>query len=141
LPLKAKRPCLYPGCVNTVNSGYCTAHAHFYNPLQRTVETRPSAAVRGYGREWQSIRAEILTAASIPRNLWNNYDIHHEPPYNPSVEKNHRKYKLTPLLKSEHSKITARGGRGCKSLGVLPVDRSGSFNFHSSKMGEGLKNG
>ena len=139
MPHKPPRPCLYPGCVHTTLSrqGYCQAHAHHYQPPQysRTPDTRPSASARGYNSAWQSIRVEVLRTHGIPKELWKHYDVHHEPPYNPAVEPNHRAYTLTPLLREEHSRVTNRSrGRGVKSLGVLTGDRKGSRNFHTIKM-------
>ena len=108
MPYKTARPCLYAGCTNTVQSGYCQTHAHFYNPPERAIDQRPSAASRGYDRVWQLIRAKVLRDHGIPADQWHEYDIHHEPPYNPQVEPRHTAYKLTPLLRSDHSKVTAR---------------------------------
>jgi hypothetical protein len=38
--------------------------------------------------------------------------VHHDPPYNPDREPNHNNYNLMPILRSEHSRITASEGGG-----------------------------
>jgi len=142
MPHKPLKPCLYPGCTKTVPSGYCQAHAHFYTPPARAVDNRPSAAARGYGKRWQAIRNEVLCRSGIPRELWHLYDIHHEPPYNPAIEPNHRAYKLTPMLHRDHSRETMRSrGRGGKSLGNMLETGKAKGNIYSSKMEAGGQNG
>jgi hypothetical protein len=47
----------------------------------------------------------------VPRQDWPLYDVHHEPAYNPDVEPDHRKYRLTPLLHQDHSRETGRQKR------------------------------
>ena len=108
MPRKPLKPCMYPGCVRTVEKGYCEAHASSA-PIPRARAPRPSAAARGYNAQWQTIRAQVLQAAGIPRELWPQYDVHHEPAYNPAVEPDHRVYKLTPMLRGDHSRLTGRG--------------------------------
>jgi len=142
MPRKAPRPCRYPGCVHTTLTaiGYCEFHAHFYQPPQRHKDTRPSAASRGYNKDWQRIREDVLRGAGIPRELWHLYDIHHQPEYNPEIDPDHRNYALTPLLHGDHSRETGRArGAGGKSLGPGRRDRTCPLGFHSSKMGEGAE--
>ena len=121
MPYKPSRPCLYAGCAKTVISGYCQSHEHFYTPPQRAIDTRPSAAARGYDKNWQTIRIETLRNAGIPKELWHLYDIHHEPDYNPAIEKKHTAYKLTPMLKSDHSRLTAQ-------------QKGGGFNLYNARL-------
>jgi hypothetical protein len=71
-------------------------------------EARPSRSRRGYTNEWRRIREEVLASHGIPRQEWPLYDVDHNPPYNASVEPDHRRYHLVPLLRSEHSRKTAR---------------------------------
>jgi len=139
VPHKPLRPCLYSGCTNTVQSGYCQAHSHFYTPPQRAVEAhRPSAALRGYDKDWQSIRTRVLSEYGVPRELWHLYDVHHEPPYNPAIEPDHNKYKLTPMLHANHSRETARSrGRGIKSLGIFSKTVKAYRNIHSTEIQQG----
>lgn len=139
MPYKPNRPCRYPGCVNTTPSkqGYCETHAHHYQPPRYpSTDNRPSAAARGYGKDWQAIRAEVLRSSGIPKELWHLYDVHHEPEYNPAIEPNHRNYKLTPMLHNAHSRHTSRArGRGIKSLGDRAETDNAQPNFHTIKMG------
>jgi len=140
LPRKAQKPCLFSGCTALVNSGYCATHAHFYTTPVRTAETyRPSSFRRGYGAKWQEIRNEVLRATGIPKEIWHLYDVHHEPPYNPAIEPDHRKYHLTPMLHRDHSRETARQrGRGGKSLEVGRETDKVKASFHSTKITQGV---
>jgi len=140
MPTKPARMCKYPYCPNLTSdsSGYCDVHAAM-RPAGRMPDKRPSSPRRGYGRDWQKIRAEVLTKTGIPRNLWPLYDIDHNPPYNPAVEPDHRKYTLIPRLHGEHSSKTCRedGGFGrrrgeSKSLEAFSVNRSGFPMSHST---------
>ena len=111
------RPCKYPMCpaVVTDPTGYCETHRSHYTPKPESVrrpDTRPAPSVRGYGRAWQKIRARVLTEAGIPREDWRLYDIDHRPAYNPAVEPDHTKYTLVPMLRSDHSRKTARADGG-----------------------------
>ncbi len=141
MPTKPARMCKYPYCPNLTSdsSGYCDVHAAM-RPAGRMPDKRPSSPRRGYGRDWQKIRAEVLTKTGIPRNLWPLYDIDHNPPYNPAVEPDHRKYTLIPRLHGEHSSKTCRedGGFGrsrrgeSKSLEPFSVNRSRFPMSHST---------
>jgi len=142
MPHKPLKPCLYPGCIKTVPSGYCQAHAHFYTSPKRSADTRPSAASRGYGKAWRSIRDEVLRKCGIPAEIWHLYDIHHEPAYNPAIEPDHRAYKLTPMLRSDHSRETSRArGRGIKSLGLGLETVQGYASSNLSIIREGVCHG
>jgi hypothetical protein len=81
---------------------------------------RPPAHVRGYGRAWRKVRAEVLRAAGIPEGEWHNYVVDHRPRYNPTLEPDHWKYELVPMLRSSHSSKTASQdgafGRGPKAV-------------------------
>jgi hypothetical protein len=70
--------------------------------------------MRGYDRDWQRIREGVLAAAGIPEANWPLYDVDHTPPYDPAIERDHRKYILTPRLHGRHSRKTAMrdGGWG-----------------------------
>jgi hypothetical protein len=108
MPYKPDRPCLFPGCTATVQKGYCLAHQHFYNPPVKQTDLRPTAARRGYDNNWKRIREKVLIDAGIPQNERHLYDVHHTPDYNPEVESDHGRYKLTPMLHREHSKHTKK---------------------------------
>lgn len=141
MPIKPARMCKHPYCPNLTNdpSGYCDVHASL-RPSPRFPDKRPSSTRRGYGRDWQKIRAEVLAKAGIPRDLWPLYDVDHNPRYNPTIEPDHRKYTLIPRLHSEHSKKTNRedGGFGhhrrgeSKSLEPFNVNRGGFPMSHST---------
>lgn len=73
----------------------------------RPKDTRKSSSRRGYGNTWRKVRVEVLRNNNIPKEQWPLYDVDHNPPYNPSVEPNHRKYTLIPRLHADHSKKTA----------------------------------
>lgn len=75
-----------------------------YQPSRR--DERPSSARRGYGRQWQKIRAQVLKQAGIPPEQWRLYDVDHRPAYNPDIEPDHRKYNLVPMLHANHSRKT-----------------------------------
>lgn len=74
---------------------------------RRKTDRRPSRSKRGYTNEWRRVREEVLGRSGIPRSDWPLYDVDHEPPYDPAVEPDHRRYTLTPLLRSQHSRKTA----------------------------------
>lgn len=101
MPYKIMGICTQPGCNNrAIKDSRCANHP-------RRDGRVVSSAQRGYGAEWRKIRAEVLTLWQIPEADWHLYDVDHTPPYNPSVEPDHRKYTLTPLLHSQHSVKTA----------------------------------
>jgi hypothetical protein len=140
MPYKPLKPCLFPGCINTVQGGYCDTHALSFGPPlsgqgPRPPDNRPPAASRGYDGGWRKIRAKVLINANIPHELWPLYDVHHTPDYNPAAEPDHNKYTLTPILHSEHSALTGRG-KGAKSLQLSEKTDPAPLSFHSSKMGK-----
>lgn len=147
MPTKPARMCKYPYCPNltTDPSGYCNTHA-ILRQTGRMPDKRPSSPRRGYGRDWQKIRAEVLTKAKIPQNLWPLYDVDHNPPYDASIEPDHRKYMLIPRLHGEHSSKTNRedGGFGnrrgeSKSLESNAVNRMRGSMFHATdSQGKGV---
>ncbi len=148
MPTKPARMCKYPYCPNLTfdPSGYCDVHAAM-RPAARMPDKRPSAPRRGYGRDWQKIRAEVLTKAGIPRELWPLYDIDHNPRYNPAIEPDHRKYTLIPRLHGEHSSKTNHedGGFGhrrgeSKSLESIAVNRMRCSMSHTTdSRGKGVR--
>ena len=59
MPKRAGRPCAWGGCPKVVRGvPYCEEHAK--RIAQRKEERRPSAARRGYGRDWRRLRAMYL---------------------------------------------------------------------------------
>lgn len=79
---------------------------------------RAHSAARGYDRTWHKLREQILIRHGIPRARWHLYDVDHDPPYNPEVEPDHRKYRLTPMLHSEHSRKSVADNVG--AFGLTP---------------------
>ena len=52
MPNAPSHPCSYPGCNNLITGGArCRDH-----PYDRDIDTRPSAAQRGYGKGWRNLR-------------------------------------------------------------------------------------
>lgn len=146
MPRKVSRPCKHPYCpALTLNpNGFCDSHQSDFNPYFKPNDNRPSAALRGYGRDWKyRIRPNVLKQYGIPKDLWHLYDIDHNPPYDPEIEPDHEKYILIPRLRSEHSRKTNKsdGGLGnpkqgagvSKSLQVLGVDRDGQVSSKNGK--------
>jgi hypothetical protein len=106
MPVRPLGPCRQPLCPGrAVYRGYCSKH-------KSNADLRPSAAQRGYGGVWRTIRERILREAGIPHHLWPLYDVDHEPAYNASIEPDHTKYRLTPRLHSDHSVKTDREDHG-----------------------------
>ena len=61
----------------------------------------------------------MLRQNGIPKEDWHKYDVDHRPAYDPEVEPDHNRYTLVPMLRSDHSRKTAkedgafgRGGGG-----------------------------
>lgn len=113
MPYKLKVPCRVPMCpalVEPGTGGYCEKHLHM-KPVYKE-RPRPSSTARGYGWQWQKIRAEVLTRAGIPESEWSLYVVDHRPAYNPQIEPDHRKYELVPMLRADHNRKTARQDGG-----------------------------
>lgn len=67
MPIRPRAACLVPGCpALAVERGRCADHAGQERQQRRLTETpRPSFRDRGYGSEWDRIRARVL--ALTPR--------------------------------------------------------------------------
>ncbi len=117
MPSKPLRPCNHPHCQKLAASTYCPDHQP-----ERPKDDRPSLySPQRYGREWPKIRRIVLLQHGIPEaehHLWN---VDHTPRYDKAIEPDHWKYQLTPMLKSDHSRKTARidGGFGNKREGGI----------------------
>ncbi|NCB27148.1 MAG: hypothetical protein EOM62_17085 [Bacteroidia bacterium] len=70
-------------------------------------DTRKSSAKRGYNHSWRQIREQALREYGIAQADWSRYDVDHDPPYDPKIEPDHRKYRLVPRLHADHSSKTA----------------------------------
>lgn len=114
MPTRPKAKCSMPGCPNrAIAHGRCAFHPRGDDLGQAR---RLSAARRGYGPEWKKIRETVLAQHGIPKEEWPLYDVDHYPAYDASVEPDHHKYTLTPVLHGEHSRKTVLvdGGFGNK---------------------------
>jgi len=104
MPWKPPRPCRYHGCPNVTRhtSGYCEFHKRFRRPS----DYRPSAAKRGYDKQWQQIRAAYISRYPICQTCHNrpSQDVHHVNGNN----KDNRTENLIALCHSCHSSITGR---------------------------------
>ena len=60
MPWMTPHPCRHPGCGNLVRGagGQCSEHRG--EARRRADELRPSAAARGYDRDWQELRRRHL---------------------------------------------------------------------------------
>lgn len=120
MPIAPAKPCRQPRCpeLTLLAHGYCAAHAG--NAASPSLISRRSSKLHaGNYAQWRAIRAEVLTAAGIPRSQHHLYHVDHRPAYDPIREPDHRKYALIPMLGSEHNSKTARldGGFGNKKRG------------------------
>jgi hypothetical protein len=148
VPSKPARSCKYPRCPSRCHdhTGYCAAHVHLYVPFVRQPDNRESSTKRGYGRSWRAIREHVLARHGIPRERWSEYDVDHNPAYNPVIEPDHTKYQLIPRLHAEHSRKTVREdggwgkpkqsrGGGIHSLEDPWVNRRDVSNTHTGPNG------
>lgn len=72
--LRPLKPCRHPGCrtLSRDASGYCPPHADAARARAaereaRQDKVRGSAAARGYGRAWRTIRAQVLREEPLCR--------------------------------------------------------------------------
>ena len=111
MPIAPPRACHDAFCPAFALPGspYCREHQSL-----QPVPVRASAHARGYDATWQRIRIIVLSKAGIPRKDWHLWDVDHSPAFDPEVEPDHWKYKLTPRLHGDHSRKTAAtdGGFG-----------------------------
>ena len=121
MPTKAGRPCKWGGCPEIVTEGaWCLRHAQ---EIARQYEgTRPSAARRGYGRDWRRLRALYLRRNPLCCDPWGDHggrpvvaaEVDHILPIRQGGGNDWDN--LQALCKACHSKKTAAesgfGGRG-----------------------------
>ena len=98
---RPNRPCSYPSCPHfAVERGRCHRHQVV------RVDTRPSSSARGYDREWQRIRAEVLADQPWCSGCGGKaIEVHHIRALRQGG--NHDRSNLTPLCLSCHRKVTA----------------------------------
>lgn len=116
MPIAPARPCKEQRCpgLTQLPHGYCIAHAH---RAMRPVVAQSKVHAGNYSK-WRRIRVQVLIEAGIPPKQHHLYDVDHTPAYNPAVEPDHLKYRLTPMLNPDHSRKTAThdGGYGNKKV-------------------------
>jgi 5-methylcytosine-specific restriction protein A len=56
-PMQPRKPCAFPGCSALIDAGESRCATHRRQPFG---DNRPSAAARGYGSTWRTLRARIL---------------------------------------------------------------------------------
>jgi 5-methylcytosine-specific restriction enzyme A len=57
-PMAPLRPCLHPGCPALVPKGRCADHSKEFSTAYS--RERGSSSARGYDREWQRVRLQVL---------------------------------------------------------------------------------
>lgn len=105
-----RRPCAHPGCTALVVSGRCEQHT------RAPVEMRPSAAMRGYNRQWNQYKKMYLKRhpfchdclARGVRNI-RDREVHHIKKVADYPELQYVEANCMTLCKSCHSARTARG--------------------------------
>ena len=67
MPMKPRRPCRYPGCVELCEQGqvYCRQHMNW-----SADRLRGGAASRGYDRKWREARLEYLRRHPLCMQCW-----------------------------------------------------------------------
>lgn len=108
MPIAPRSPCRVSTCPALASyHGYCDRH-------KEQAPKGKGSTERGYGYKWQQVRIGVLREAGIPRELWPDYDVDHNPPYDALIEPDHNKYTLIPRLHTEHSVKTWKQGRGMR---------------------------
>ena len=144
MPKRPARNCAQPGCPNLVATGTrCYKHQ-----LPRAVDGRPSAATRGYGAAWSTIRAKHLAdhpyCADPSRRhastLVNGSHVDHIRPL--SAGGSHAASNLQTLCHACHNYKTAhdgsRKGREVKKFSYGGRDRRGSHARTPAKFPKAL---
>lgn len=102
MPTKPRRPCQHPGCSALAIEGASRCILHH----RVRIVSRPSAAKRGYDREWRAIRAAVLRDEPNCRSCGKPAkDVHHIQPLR--LGGTHDRANLMPLCLSCHRRITA----------------------------------
>lgn len=108
MPSRPVGPCTYPGCPGRATAGHGRCEAHARQDRQRFDQARGTRQERGYGAEWQRIRAELLVeqpTCAEPGCGQPTVDFDHEPRYVPGTD--HRGYRLTGYCHRHHSARTS----------------------------------
>lgn len=96
------RPCGHPGCPELSSGPYCTTHT----PARKR-DHRPGARQRGYGSEWEQIRAQVLAEEPFCRQCGAPaVEVDHVRPLRRGGT--HARGNLQALCRSCHARKTAR---------------------------------
>lgn len=116
MPNKPLQPCRRVGCRELVRAGYCEAHARTIPPRPSPAPTsRPSAARRGYGRQWQRASQSFLRRNPICIECARHGEVRladqvdHVVPHRGDMDLFWDVNNWQPLCKGCHSRKTARG--------------------------------
>jgi len=61
MPARAASICRAPGCGRRIaEPGYCETHVHLASQWSRRQDRKGSTTQRGYGWQWQKLRASVL---------------------------------------------------------------------------------
>lgn len=90
MPLKPKRPCSYPGCLNLTTERFCDEHAKKESQRYERYDRDPAKKKR-YGRSWRRIRDQQLAE-------------------HPLCEQCSKAGKITPAREVHHIKPLSQGG-------------------------------
>ena len=113
MPMKAKRPCAYPGCPNLSDERFCLEHRSKVNSDYERYG-RNKATKKRYGRAWKRIRDRYASLFPFCEICFDKgiivptQEIHHKKPL--SEGGTHDMDNLIALCKSCHSQIHAKRG-------------------------------
>ena len=115
MPTRAAGPCRHPGCKAVATTGkHCDAHQADADHRKKFERWRGSPASRGYGRDWQKVRQEVLerdhyTCQDCLRHgrVVLATEVHHEVRVASDPSRRLDKTNLRSLCKPCHSAITA----------------------------------
>ena len=148
MPVKAKRPCAFPGCPRYAEVGaYCREHA------RQQEQARGSAAQRGYDARWRKIGLQVLKEHPLCADPFGIHaergevvlatEVDHIIPL--SRGGTNDRSNLQPLCKSCHARKTAledggfgraQGGGGAKSLSGQGARPFGSHAHMPAKLAD-----
>lgn len=111
MPQSLPHPCAHPGCPGLTRQRYCDKHKTEGSKVD--IQTRGTAAHRGYDARWRRIRAEVLRKHPLCMDCLEQgrtaaaTDVHH---IDGNVQ-NMAESNLRPLCKACHSRHTIKENR------------------------------
>lgn len=106
-PMPPKRACRWPGCPGVATRrGRCAAHD------RAAEQRRGSAHARGYGKDWQALRARILATEPLCRHCESRghvtaaTEVHHAVRVRHDASRRLDATNLVPLCQACHSRLT-----------------------------------